>query len=181
MKKFVKILSMVFALSLTFTIFGCNLGVSHKNPTADSYFNFTLLGDDTYSISVKDKNDLPSQIILPSTYQGKEITTIDLYGFAGTSITKISMPSGYKVIGGYAFENCNKLATIEWSDTLETIEQGAFSGCTGLYNTIILPKSVLTISARAFELCTNLSVIDINANCVYQADSFESTTTINKI
>ena len=161
MKKFVKILSMVFALCLSFTIFGCNLGVSHKNPTADSYFNFTLLGDDTYSISVKDKNDLPSQIILPSTYQGKEITEIALNGFAGTAITKISMPSGYKVIGGYAFENCTSLATIEWSDTIEELKQGAFSGCTSL-TSVVLPDTVKTIYEYAFNGCTLLETIVLN-------------------
>lgn len=182
MKKFVKILSLVFALCLSLSVFGCNLGVDHKTPTAETYFNFTeIAGEDAYIISVKDVNNLPTQVILPTTYNNKPVTQIAMRGFAGAKLTKIAIPSGYTIIGGYAFENCKNLQTIEWADTLTTISQGAFSGCTGLYQTIILPKSIKTIEARAFELCTNLLVVDLAQDCVYQPNSFESTTTINKI
>lgn len=181
MKKFVKILSLVFALCLSLSVFGCNLGVQRKTPTDVAYFNFVEIASGEYEISVKDINNLPTQIILPSTYNGGVVTKIAMQGFAGANITKIAIPSGYLVIGGYAFEDCRNLSTIEWADTLQELQQGCFSGCTGLYETIILPKSVNKIGARAFEMCTNLQVVDLDANCVYDSTSFDSGVVINKI
>ena len=75
MKKFVKILSLVFALCLSLSVFGCNLGVQRKTPTDVAYFNFVEIASGEYEISVKDINNLPTQIILPSTYNGGVVTS----------------------------------------------------------------------------------------------------------
>ncbi len=180
MKKFVKILSLVFALCLTLTAVGCNLGLNHKTPTDNGYFYFVEIENGAcYEIKAKDVNNLPSNIILPTTYEGKPVTQIAINGFAGSNITKISIPSGYKVIGGYAFSDCLNLSSIEWANTLTTISQGAFSGCTGLYNTIILPDSVTSVETRAFEYCSNLSVVDLGEKCSYYETSFSANIIVN--
>ena len=105
MKKFVKILSLVFALCLSLSVFGCNLGVQRKTPTDVAYFNFVEIASGEYEISVKDINNLPTQIILPSTYNGGVVTKIAMQGFAGANITKIAIPSGYLVIA-LLFSSC---------------------------------------------------------------------------
>ena len=80
------------------------------NSTPSEYFNFSLLLDDTYSITVKDVNDLPVHVIIPDTYNGKSVTTI----------------------GAEAFYNCKSIKSIKFPSTIKRIERGAFSGCSNL-------------------------------------------------
>ncbi len=184
MRKLVKALCFALVLCFALSCFACDVGLSRKTPTADRYFNFELLADGTYAISVKDKLDIPEQVILPSEYEGKAVTKIDLQGFANTNITKIAIPDGYTTICGYAFENCHDLKTIEFGNTLLTFEQGAFSGCTGLVNTLLIPSSVTVIGNRCFELCTSLLVIDIPETCSLGVDVFvgcNQNLTVNRV
>ena len=186
MRKLIKALCLAFVMVFAISAFACDIGIKRKTPTADKYFNFELQNDQTYAISVNEelKSDLPSSIILPSSYKGVEVTAIDVYGFANTQITKIAIPDGYKVIGGYAFYNCQKLTTIEFGNTVQTLSKGAFSGCISLVNTIILPSSVSVIEENAFAYCTSLLVIDIPINCIVNIEAFDGckdTLTINKV
>lgn len=48
-----------------------------------------------------------------------------------------------------------KLTSVTLPDSLETIEQEAFMGCTAL-ESIRIPASVTLIGAQAFAGCTNL-------------------------
>ena len=184
MRKLVKALCFAFALCLTLCTFACDVGVSRKTPTADRYFNFELLDDGTYSISVKDKTDIPDKVILPSKYEGYAVTQINLQGFANTAITKIAIPDGQTKICGYAFENCHDLKTIEFGNTITTFEQGAFSGCTGLVNTILIPTSVTSIGNYCFEYCTSLLVVDIPKETTLGLEVFKGCNenlTINRV
>ncbi len=76
----------------------------------ESYLNYTLLEDGTYEISAKDKNNLPSVIILPSTYNGKAVTSIGSSAFYGcTGLTSITIPDSITSIGVGAFSGCSSL------------------------------------------------------------------------
>lgn len=79
-------------------------------------------------------------------------------------------------IGSSMFSGNTKLRSINLPSTLKTINDSAFSGCTGLTNVTIPPNSVITIGSNAFNGCTSLvnitipdSVVNINsyafANC----------------
>jgi hypothetical protein len=52
--------------------------------------------------------------------------------------------------GEWAFQNCAKLKDVTLSGTLESIDGGAFSGCSSLAS-IVLPNSVQFLGAWAFE------------------------------
>lgn len=52
----------------------------------------------------------------------------------------ITIPEGTKVIGEGAYENCKTLKTLELPNTLETISERAFSGCSNLEGPLIIPK-----------------------------------------
>ena len=66
-----------------------------KNETSAEYFNFTLLSDDTYEISAKDVINMPAEVVIPSSYNGKAVTSI----------------------GSWAFDNCISLSTVYYYGT----------------------------------------------------------------
>ncbi len=68
------------------------------------------------------------------------------------------IPNSVKIIGSYAFENCNEITHVVLPDELTTINSGAFSGCTGL-SEITIPMTVLDIKDQAFSNCTGLDKI----------------------
>ncbi|MDE7209106.1 MAG: leucine-rich repeat domain-containing protein [Clostridia bacterium] len=69
------------------------------------------------------------------------------------------IPDNVKIIGEYAFANCNHLYNIEIPDGVIEIEEAAFYS-SGLEK-IVLPSSVISIGKRAFEYCRSLQRADI--------------------
>lgn len=66
-----------------------------RHTTANEYFNFTLLSDGTYSITAKDENNIPEGIVLPSTYNGREVSVIGEAAFAACGeLMSISVEQG---------------------------------------------------------------------------------------
>ena len=78
----------------------------------------------------------------------------------GEYIARVIFKEGVTSIGKYAFFNNNNgtyphLTSIEFSDTIETIGVMAFSGSSSITE-LILPASLTTIHARAFDSCSGL-------------------------
>ena len=166
MKKFTSIFAFVLTIAVCITAFSaCDVGLKRKEPTADSYFNFTLLDDDTYMIAAKDLNDLPATVVLPSEHEGKAVTTIADSAFEESKIERIFIPESYTKIGAYAFVRCSLLKTVEFSvkKNIKTIDTGAFSYCVSLKG-IEFFSSLEVIGARAFIVCTSLSSVYVTAN-----------------
>lgn len=123
--------------------------------TDSSYFTFTLIEDDTYSIKAADFNNMPSSVIIPSEYEGKPVTNIGDFAFAdnvsyGTSpaINQVVIPKSITSIGAYAFGGCTNLSNVILSSGLITIGEGAFSN-THILN-MELPNTVNSIGNNAF-------------------------------
>ena len=127
------------------------------------YFNFTLLEDDTYAISAKYPNDMPEEIIIPSTYQEKAVTVIAEGGFYECrTVISVEIPQSIKEIGSMAFSKCTHLTTVSFDEesALTTIGSGAFSECEKL-TTIKIPQGVTVIADDTFFNCNSLTVIEI--------------------
>lgn len=99
------------------TCSGC--GSTEERP---HQFSYTQLTDKTYSVKVRDGVTLTGNIVIPSTYKGKEVTQIDFSGFEGRNeITSVIIPEGVKSIGSMAFYNCNNLVSIVIPKTVNEI------------------------------------------------------------
>lgn len=129
---------------------------SGLTPTDSSYFAFTLLEDDTYSIAAKDVTNLPESVVLPSTYEGKAVTRVADAGFVDfgneaynqTMIT-LYIPKSIILIGSNAFAFCINLKKVVIENGVKSIGEYAFASCQSLIN-INIPDSVTSIGGRAF-------------------------------
>ena len=121
-------------LSVTF-----NWNLALVKPTLEK---LTLtLNENTYSVKAANQ-DIEGVVVIPSTYLGKPVTSIEASAFYNTNITKIIIPEGIKVIGSNAFEGASKLTSITTPESLEefAVEDGRgspFLGCSSLTNIVI--------------------------------------------
>ena len=108
---------------------------SKLTPTPDEYFEFTLLDNGTYSIKAKDVNNMPSEVVIPSTYNGKAVTAVGEFAFYNcTSVTSIVIPDSVTTISTFAFGNCTALANLVIPDSVEFIGEFVFLYCSSLAN-----------------------------------------------
>ena len=77
-------------------------------------------------------------------------------------ITSAVVGEGVTTLGQAAFDECEKLQTVELPSTLTVIGKWAFSGCADL-TAIDIPDSVHTIGAAAFGHCDMLTSVTIPA------------------
>ena len=131
---------------------------------SDEYFTYTYLSEtDSYEIQAKDVNNMPAEVVLPSTLEGKPVTSIGYMAFYNcSSLTSIELPSSVTSIGRSAFSWCSSLTNITFGENsrLTSIGGEAFDHCWGL-TSIEIPSSVTSIGDRAFEDCYSLTIIEI--------------------
>ena len=146
MKKLIAILAVIIASLLLVT--GCGEKDGLK---------YTLLEDGTYSVSKGTATD--SNIVIPSTYNEKKVTTIGYFGNC-ESLTSITIPNSVTAIEYGAFSGCESLTSITIPNSVTTIEKLTFWHCEGL-TSITIPNSVTKIGNFAFSNCTSLTSVTI--------------------
>ena len=75
--------------------------------------------------------------------------------FAGSGVTRVTIPESVKSIGQSAFFDCAYLTEITIPEKITTIEFSTFKQCTSLA-TVTFSDTVTNISADAFEYCNKL-------------------------
>ena len=97
-------------------------------------------------------------------------------------MTSITIPDSVTSIGNGAFSGCTSLTSITILDGVTSIGRGAFFGCT-ILTTIRIPSSVTTIGDKAFSGCYELQDFTFlgDAPTLGGEDVFESATAIAKI
>ena len=89
------------------------------------------------------------------------------------TITKVIIPEGITKINSYAFANLTALEEIVLPSTLESIEYGAFYGCSKLQKiTFSGENNLFIINQNAFENCDLQGTIDLTGACVISDYAF---------
>ena len=105
-------------------------------PTPDGYFEFTLLGDGTYEIAAKDKNNLPKDIVIPGKHDAKAVTAIAVDAFSKSDIESVVIGKNVVTVKERAFRKCQKLNSAKLPSGLHTIENEAFKDCDSLTSAV---------------------------------------------
>lgn len=159
------------ALALRYGSITMSMGEYDENATPAEYFTFTLLDDNTYSIKAANPKNMPSQVVLPSSYKGKAVTVVaenaflTSEGIPSLSITSVYIPNSITTLGHQAFVGEPNLTEVvfEEGSQLTTISSYAFWLCEKLER-ITIPDSVVTIEDAAFAACKSLEVVNISRN-----------------
>lgn len=122
----------------------------------NSEWEYVNLGNDTIEI-IACKGQLPSDIIFPSSIDGKKVTSIGsaVLGAAKTKgadrlrVESVHIPQGITAIGSSTFAGCKALKEVALPKGLSSIGDNAFQNCKALTN-ISIPDSVTYIGSGAF-------------------------------
>ncbi|MBR3864012.1 MAG: leucine-rich repeat domain-containing protein [Clostridia bacterium] len=143
--------------------------------TSTEYFGFTLLENDTYAVN--GKSNMPENIVIPSSYEGKPVTEIHPFAFASTAIKSVIIPDSITRVCGSAFRMCLDLNTVVIGNGVKIIEGNIFLDCR-LLQRVVLGNSVERIEDYAFAGCTNLRYINIPNSVTYIGFAFTSNSDI---
>ena len=101
----------------------------------------------------------PIEVVIPSTYNGKPVTSISNWTFANcSSLRSVTIPDSVTSIGDLAFSACYSLTSITIPDSVTSIGYQAFSDCS-LLRSVVIPNSVTSIGEGAFYGCDSLETI----------------------
>lgn len=102
-------------------------------PDTPDSVEYTLNSDgESYSIS-KTSAFNETELIIPSQYNGKPVTTIGYSGFSNCdSLTSVIIPNSVTSIRDYAFSYCSSLKSITIPDSVTSIGFNVFSTCGAL-------------------------------------------------
>jgi hypothetical protein len=75
-----------------------------------------------------------------------------------TALTKVTMESGFKTVGKYAFYNTG-IESIEFASTVTELKDYAFAYCTKL-DDLVIPNKIVKIGNYGFAYCTSLTAVE---------------------
>ena len=132
--------------------------------------------------SVTGYNGNADNVVIPKTYRGIPVKEIKDYAFRyQTRLKSITLPDSVTSIGNSAFYGCSGLTSITIPDRVTSIDNEAFSGCTGL-TSIIIPNNVTSIGNSAFYGCTGLTCVTIgNSVTRIGSDAFYGCTNLFEV
>ena len=88
------------------------------------------------------------------------VTSIGIYAFTLSGLTKITIPEAIKTLGNQIFNGCSKLKTVTLHDNITSFGTSLFTDCTSL-ESITLPSGLKTFGTSVFKNCTSLTSITI--------------------
>ena len=121
------------------------------------------------------------EVIIPSTYKGKNVIAIGESAFQNSNVKKVILPKGIESIKTKAFYNANQIERIDIPTTVIEIRAEAFAYMDNL-TYISLPKGLKDIRAGVFAYDTNLTNVTLPSTLEYLgASAFSHCSSITEI
>jgi len=132
-------------------------GVTIPNSvTSIEYYAFS---DCTSLVAINLDSGNANYIFEQGVLYNKNKTLLHTYP-AGKAETTFAIPNSVTSIGDGAFSGCTSLASVTIPDSVTSIGNFAFSNCTSLAS-VTIPNSVTSIGNSAFSGCTSLASVTI--------------------
>lgn len=103
--------------------------IPNTDATDNSAFAYVNHGD---SIEITGFDNSVSDVVIPSEIEGLPVTAISVGAFYLSTITSIEVPDTVTSIGEMAFLGCTSLKTVKLSTGVAKIEKNAFGSCSAL-------------------------------------------------
>ncbi len=124
----------------------------------------SAFADCTNMLSINVQGDNPKYTSINGVLYDKSLTVLICCPGAKNTI---SIPNTVTSIGESAFEGCSGLTSVTIPNSVTSIGESAFEGCSGL-TSVTIPNSVTSIRECAFRYCSGLTsvhITDIAAWC----------------
>jgi len=119
-----------------------------------------VVSNDTVTIT-DCETSAKGDFIIPSTYEGKPITSIGDQAFKDCkNLTSVTIPDSVTSIGDEAFSSCWDLTSVTIPDSVTSIGDEAFSNCWDL-TSVTIPDSITSIGVSVFSGCNSLTNVTI--------------------
>ena len=128
---------------------------NRANPVSDFEYGAVLEG-----IVIKKCDSNTLDVKIPAKIDGKPVVGIGKEAFKDKGMMEISFPDSVTSIGESAFAGCTGLTSIALPGGVTSIGKAAFDGCAGL-TSIVIPDGVTYTGSRAFGQCTSLPSVTI--------------------
>ena len=111
------------------------------------------------NISIKDYKGSSENVEIPDNFDGFPVVSIGQNAFQKKDVVSVTIPDSVTYIGYGAFDLCSKLKSVVIGKSVETISECAFRYCESLEK-IVIPDPVKIIKESAFYGCVNLTSVD---------------------
>lgn len=123
----------------------------------------------------------PSAVTIPAMVNGRAVLGIAPRAFSGLqTLRRVTLPDTVSTIGENAFAGCTELESIVFGAGLTLLDRGCLRGCTALYE-VTLPAKLREIGREAFADCDHLeAVILLGGVQVIRDNAFLMCTSLNR-
>ena len=102
---------------------------------------------------------------LRKIYGFDNIQSLGEYSFAGTGLKQITLSEKIISIGAGAFQDCQRLQSVEYHCSVDKLSASLFSDCKNLEK-VRISNDVFIIGTEAFRNCVKLCDINIPTSCI---------------
>jgi len=134
-----------------------------EEPTEDVLFSdengFVFFEYEDNKYKLYDYIGVETDIIVPSSFNGVEITQIRKYAFYNNSeITSVEIPNCITILGSSVFDNCIALQNVVIGDGVTSLDARTFYRCSAL-TSVTIGAGVTYIGAGTFYSCAALTSV----------------------
>lgn len=176
----------IFALLLAVTLICFSAAAVHADDSSVTLYGFSFTINVDGNAVIHSYDNRSSNVVIPKSLLGAEVTEIDDYAFFGntdiksvsfencdglkkigtnafygcTGIKDITIPSSVNELGFGAFQNCSSLENVTIENGITSLPKQLFYNCESL-KSVVIPESVESIGNVAFANCPSLREIEI--------------------